>query len=247
MSERPEGLEAQRHLPPMNKPEARATVGQRVFAWGQRPARCQLRADPDEPKQRLLSSMRGTILEIGPGSGSNLRYLDPSAQGLGSSPTRPCTATLRRPTERAGGMPTIASGPPPRCPPPPAPSTTWSAPSCAAPRPTRSSPSRRSGESFGQAGASSLWSMSQRQRGLRFALGRSGCSGRPTKAKRGIMITHPDPRSAFSANPGSSANHDIRSSCKARPASQRAAKVRGSGAPAREAGKPPRWLHEVGQ
>ena len=42
----------------------------------------------EERKAALMSSLRGTILEIGPGTGVNLQFLDPSVRWIGIEPNR---------------------------------------------------------------------------------------------------------------------------------------------------------------
>src|SRR5258708_5220629 len=50
-------------------------------------------------KQRLLCDLRGTILEIGPGTGANLKYYGPGVRWIGFEPNLYMHADVRREAE----------------------------------------------------------------------------------------------------------------------------------------------------
>ena len=56
----------------------KAGLRQRIFAWAL--ARCNPRYErfASKYKQKLFRDLTGTVLEIGPGTGANLRYLNPA-------------------------------------------------------------------------------------------------------------------------------------------------------------------------
>ena len=53
-------------------------------------------------KRTLLGALRGTVLEIGPGAGVNLRHFDPSVQWIGIEPNPYMRAYLEKEAERCG-------------------------------------------------------------------------------------------------------------------------------------------------
>lgn len=53
-------------------------------------------------KRALLAPLRGTVLEIGPGAGANLRYLDASVRWIGVEPNRYMHQYLRDEAARLG-------------------------------------------------------------------------------------------------------------------------------------------------
>jgi len=55
-----------------------------------------------ERKRPLLASLRGEVLEVGPGTGVNLPYLDPSVSWCGVEPNEHMRARLRRRAEELG-------------------------------------------------------------------------------------------------------------------------------------------------
>src|SRR5215470_3387344 len=53
-------------------------------------------------KRTLLGDLRGTVLEIGPGAGVNLRHYDPSVRWIGIEPNPYMRAYLEKEAERCG-------------------------------------------------------------------------------------------------------------------------------------------------
>jgi SAM-dependent methyltransferase len=83
---------------------------QRCFAWG-------LAAGGDAyerlvaiRKRELLGPLRGTVLEIGPGTGTNLAYLAPDVRWLGIEPNPHMERYLRREAEPLGRSIEVRSG-----------------------------------------------------------------------------------------------------------------------------------------
>jgi hypothetical protein len=56
---------------------------QQIFAWALARSNTRYERFAAKYKQRLFRDLTGTILEIGPGTGANLRYLNP-ANGCGT-------------------------------------------------------------------------------------------------------------------------------------------------------------------
>lgn len=61
-------------------------------------------------KQQLLGDLRGTILEIGPGSGVNLRYYSPGVRWIGIEPNPYMQKYLRQEAENLGMRISVLSG-----------------------------------------------------------------------------------------------------------------------------------------
>jgi ubiquinone/menaquinone biosynthesis C-methylase UbiE len=61
-------------------------------------------------KRALFGDLHGTVLEIGPGAGPNLRYYPPDAQWIGVEPNLHMHPYLRREAERLGRAITIETG-----------------------------------------------------------------------------------------------------------------------------------------
>lgn len=58
----------------------------RFFAWALARSNRRIDARTADYKRELLSGLRGTVVEIGPGVGSNLPYLHPSVRWIGIEP-----------------------------------------------------------------------------------------------------------------------------------------------------------------
>src|SRR5262245_31401978 len=56
-------------------------------------------------KRELLSSLSGTIVEIGPGTGANLQYLKPGTRRIGIEPNRHMHRAISQPALTAGSPP----------------------------------------------------------------------------------------------------------------------------------------------
>lgn len=75
-------------------------VAARLFAWAHARFDEHLDRRYGEEKRRLLADLSGTVLELGPGTGSNLRYLPAEVRWIGVEPNVHMHAVLR---ERARG------------------------------------------------------------------------------------------------------------------------------------------------
>lgn len=64
----------------------RRTLLQRVFAWVMAHAEVSEETDNSRRKRAMLSSLHGSILEIGPGAGPNLRYFPADVDWVGVEP-----------------------------------------------------------------------------------------------------------------------------------------------------------------
>jgi SAM-dependent methyltransferase len=73
-------LSSQRHIP------RRGTLIQRVFAWMNSRSGGGYEPASAKRKQALLGNLHGTILEIGPGAGPNLRYYPADVEWVGVEP-----------------------------------------------------------------------------------------------------------------------------------------------------------------
>lgn len=71
-------------------------LGARLFAWAHSVADRRLDAHYGDQKRRLLADLSGEVLEIGPGSGSNLRYLPAGVRWQGVEPNPHMHPFLRR-------------------------------------------------------------------------------------------------------------------------------------------------------
>jgi SAM-dependent methyltransferase len=75
---------------------------QRWFAWGLAHGVSAYERLVADRKRRLLGPLRGTVLEIGPGTGANLAYLGPEVRWLGIEPNPHMERYLRREARRLG-------------------------------------------------------------------------------------------------------------------------------------------------
>jgi SAM-dependent methyltransferase len=85
-------------------------IRHRIRAWllaGHAPAFDRVLRDR---KRRLLSGMSGTVIEIGPGTGSNLRYLPSNVKWIGVEPNRFMHRHALAAVERAGISGRIVTG-----------------------------------------------------------------------------------------------------------------------------------------
>ncbi|MEM1128461.1 MAG: class I SAM-dependent methyltransferase [Bacteroidota bacterium] len=70
----------------------------KLLAWGNEAYEVQV----DARKRPLFAPLRGTVLEIGPGTGVNLKYLDPAVRWIGIEPNVHMHPYLRAEAERLG-------------------------------------------------------------------------------------------------------------------------------------------------
>jgi SAM-dependent methyltransferase len=75
---------------------------QRGFAWGLAHGTSAYERLVAERKRELLGPLRGTVLEIGPGTGTNLAYFAPEVRWLGIEPNPQMERYLLREAERLG-------------------------------------------------------------------------------------------------------------------------------------------------
>jgi ubiquinone/menaquinone biosynthesis C-methylase UbiE len=80
----------------------RPTLAQRFFAWTLARYGDRYEAEASEIKQRLLASAQGTVVEIGPGTGANFRYLPMGIQWIGIEPNSAMHEHLRAEAARHG-------------------------------------------------------------------------------------------------------------------------------------------------
>jgi SAM-dependent methyltransferase len=81
----------------------KAGLRQRIFAWML--ARCNGKYEQfaSQYKQRLFRDLSGTVLEIGPGTGANLRYLNPErVEWIGVEPNPFMQSYLQEEAHRLG-------------------------------------------------------------------------------------------------------------------------------------------------
>lgn len=83
---------------------------QRGFAWGLAAAGDAYERLVAERKRALLGPLSGTVLEIGPGTGTNLAYLAPGIRWLGIEPNPYMERYLRREAERLGRVVEVRGG-----------------------------------------------------------------------------------------------------------------------------------------
>jgi SAM-dependent methyltransferase len=98
-------------IPATNNPipeQPRAGLSQRIFAW------VQSQGDPpaylavvEGHKRRLFSSLSGTVVEIGPGTGDNFPYYPAGIQWIGIEPNVFMHPKLREAAEKHGIAPAI--------------------------------------------------------------------------------------------------------------------------------------------
>lgn len=75
---------------------------QTTFAWGIHHVMKLYEPRIADRKRRLFSSVRGHVLEIGPGTGPNLRYFDKSVKWTGVEPNPHMRAYLEREASKVG-------------------------------------------------------------------------------------------------------------------------------------------------
>lgn len=79
----------------------------KFYAWLQRRWKDEEVYPPtDAFKRKYLSDLKGTVLEIGPGAGSNFRYLQKNVHWVGIEPNKPINEELRS-EARAQGISNI--------------------------------------------------------------------------------------------------------------------------------------------
>jgi ubiquinone/menaquinone biosynthesis C-methylase UbiE len=85
----------------MDRPQA--GIRQRIFAWALARFNGKYEASVAESKQRLFAGLAGTVIEIGPGTGANLKFLDPrKVSWAGVDPNSFMEAYLRQEGARLG-------------------------------------------------------------------------------------------------------------------------------------------------
>jgi len=81
----------------------KAGLRQRIFAWALARFNTRYERFISKYKQELFRDVTGTVLEIGPGTGANLRYLNPARSvGQGVEPNPFMQAYLHEETNRLG-------------------------------------------------------------------------------------------------------------------------------------------------
>jgi ubiquinone/menaquinone biosynthesis C-methylase UbiE len=81
----------------------KAGFRQRIFAWALARFNAKYERFASKYKQRLFRDLAGTVLEIGPGTGANLRYLDPEkARWIGVEPNPFMQSYLHEEGKRLG-------------------------------------------------------------------------------------------------------------------------------------------------
>lgn len=75
---------------------------QRFFAWAMATAASDYERAIASRKQTLFADLKGTVLEIGPGAGVNLRYLKPENHWIGLEPNRYMHSYLRKEAKALG-------------------------------------------------------------------------------------------------------------------------------------------------
>lgn len=74
----------------------------RFFAWAMATATAKYEAQMRDRKQHLFQNLQGNVLEIGPGAGVNLRYLNQSVHWLGLEPNPYMHQYLQQEADRLG-------------------------------------------------------------------------------------------------------------------------------------------------
>jgi len=69
-----------------SRPPRRGSLGQRLFAWGDAHSGSEYESFIAGRKRALLGGLHGDVLEIGPGTGPNLRYLPADVRWVGVEP-----------------------------------------------------------------------------------------------------------------------------------------------------------------
>ena len=86
------------------------TLYRRCFAWGLAHGIDAYERLVAERKRELLAPLRGTVLEIGPGTGANLGYFAPDVRWLGIEPNPYMERYLAREAARLGRSIEVRSG-----------------------------------------------------------------------------------------------------------------------------------------
>lgn len=89
---------------------ARPRLRQRLTAWMMSRAAPMYDEALADRKQALLGGLRGTVLELGPGTGNSLRYYDPSVAWIGLEPNPAMRSRLRLEAERLGRVIDLRDG-----------------------------------------------------------------------------------------------------------------------------------------
>ncbi|MEO0373325.1 MAG: class I SAM-dependent methyltransferase [Cyanobacteria bacterium P01_A01_bin.17] len=74
----------------------------RFFAWAMATAAADYEGAIATRKHTLFANLQGEVLEIGPGAGVNLRYLQPNTHWIGLEPNRYMHSYLRQEAEQLG-------------------------------------------------------------------------------------------------------------------------------------------------
>ena len=80
----------------------RLEISKRLYAWAMGHVAQHYDALLADRKRSLLTGVRGTVVEIGPGTGANFRYYPRSIHWIGAEPNRYMHPYLRRAAESAG-------------------------------------------------------------------------------------------------------------------------------------------------
>jgi ubiquinone/menaquinone biosynthesis C-methylase UbiE len=81
---------------------SQAGLRQRIFAWALARFNARYERFAAEYKQRLFRDLTGTVLEIGPGTGANLRYLNAEVRWIGLEPNPYMHSYLHQEANRPG-------------------------------------------------------------------------------------------------------------------------------------------------
>src|SRR3954447_22320381 len=85
----------------MDKPQA--GLRQRIFAWALARFNTSYERFAANYKQKLFAGLTGAVLEIGPGTGVNLRYLNPdNVRWIGVEPNTFMQTYLREEAQKTG-------------------------------------------------------------------------------------------------------------------------------------------------
>lgn len=90
------------HRDPADRREPRARPRQHITAWMMRHIARRYDDVLSDRKRTLFGALRGTVLELGPGTGTSLRFFDPSVQWIGVEPNPAMRELLRREADRLG-------------------------------------------------------------------------------------------------------------------------------------------------
>jgi ubiquinone/menaquinone biosynthesis C-methylase UbiE len=81
---------------------AHGGLRKRIFAWAMYKFNARYEPEIAARKSELLGGLTGTVVEIGPGTGPNLRYYAKTVRWIGMEPSPYMRAYLERETERVG-------------------------------------------------------------------------------------------------------------------------------------------------